>query len=165
GWTGALTERHARFFVREPVHPAGFSAGWRPVATETTAAAAECKRQRYRGLELATRLVRFFRQLHQNSHEAGVVVCFWIKEQAILREAEDRSDGAPVFNRRRTNDGNGSELGVKEVGWLGHDQVSLQCIAIERFGIRLPQADVKVRERDRGVVYGVGHCKRRGIAG
>jgi hypothetical protein len=69
-----VTGRHARFFVREPVHPAGFSADSRPAATGATAAAAECTRLRHRDLELATRLVRFFCQLHEPLDDPGVAL-------------------------------------------------------------------------------------------
>jgi hypothetical protein len=40
GGTGALTERHAPFFVRAPVHPAGFPAHRCLMAIATTVAAA-----------------------------------------------------------------------------------------------------------------------------
>jgi len=40
GGTGALTERDAPFFVRAPVHPAGFPAHRRLMAIETTVVAA-----------------------------------------------------------------------------------------------------------------------------
>jgi hypothetical protein len=95
------------------------------------------------GLELARGLVRFVSQLEEQVEE----VLRLADEEPVIHETLKGGDSAPELSGRRANDGDRTQAWVDEMGWLGHDQVSLQRIAVEGLGIRLALGSRERRER------------------
>src|ERR1700722_5574108 len=93
-----------------------------------------CPESRRVRLEPTPSLIRLLRQAEHHSQELRILLA---DEQPVIDKALERGHGSAVFRGGWTNDRNGWELLVEEVSWLGHDEVGLQGIAFERFGIRL----------------------------
>src|SRR5258708_1608688 len=98
-------------------------------------------------LELAASRIGFFSQTHQHRHDPGVVfIGLGIYEKTVLDKCLDSGGRATKSCRGRANDGHRAELLVQEVGWLGHDQVGLQSVAVEGFRIRFPLSSLEIRK-------------------
>jgi hypothetical protein len=103
------------------------------------------------GLELARGLVRFVSQIEEEIEKLLRLA----DEEPVIDETLKRGNSAAELSGRRANDGDGAQAGVDEMGWLGHDQVGLQCIAVERLGIRLA-----LGRRQSGERYGCARASR-----
>src|ERR1700751_2277534 len=84
-------------------------------------------------LDLTRCLVRFVSQIEEQVEEMLRLA----DEKPVIHETLKGSNSAAELSGRWANDGDGTQAWVDEMGWLGHDQVGLQCVAVQRLGIRL----------------------------
>src|SRR5712692_4676778 len=115
-------------------------------------------------LELTPCVVRFVGEIEEDIEELFLLA----DEEPVVLETLNGSDGTAELSGSWANDGNGPKGRVEEVGWLGHDEVGLQRIAVERLGIRLSLGCGEGRKRDAcpgsaGAIVRVGN--RKSIAG
>src|ERR1700676_10018 len=98
-------------------------------------------------LQLASGLICIFRQV---AHDFEELLILLADEKAVSHEAVEGSHCSRVLCRGRANDRNGRKRSVvisEEMGWLGHDQVGLQRIPLERFRVRLRLGTLEVDKR------------------
>ena len=83
-----------------------------------------------RQLETTPRIVGCLGQPHEDRDNSSVFVVRGIEEQAIFNEALNGGYRATATGFRcGTNNRYGSELGIQEEGWFGHDQIGLEQIS------------------------------------